>query len=108
MATHPVLKPEPTLADMQAYIAATNKYRGHDTSVQTCLLLLCEEVGELAKAIRKGVGVKMDAAKLDDSHADEEAADVLWMLCSICNDLGIDLERVFRDKEEKNKLRTWQ
>ena len=108
MASHPVLAAKPALHDVQAYVAATNTFRGHDTSLSTCLLLLCEEVGELAKAARKSTGIRMDTAKADDMHADEEAADVLWMLASVCNSLGIDLERAFRAKEEKNKLRTWK
>ena len=108
MAVHPVLGAKPTLAEVQAYVGATNTFRGHDTSVSACLLLLCEEVGELAKAARKSTGIRIDAAKADDMHVDEEAADVLWMLASACNSLGVDLEQAFRSKEEKNKLRTWK
>ena len=69
--------------------------------------MLIEEVGELAKAVRKAVGGKMDVSK-PDPNAGEEAADVLWMLMCICNSLGIDLETAFRAKQEKNKLRTWR
>ena len=108
MAGHPVLGAKPTLAEVQAYIGATNTFRGHDTSLQTCLLFLCEEVGELAKAARKSTGRRLDVAKADDMHADEEAADVLWVLASVCNNLGIDLEQALRAKDEKNKLRTWK
>ena len=107
-AHHPVLAPTPTLGDIQAYVAATNTFRGHDTSLQTCLLLLCEEVGELAKAARKSAGIRTDTAKPDDAHTDDEAADVLWVLASACNTLGIDLEHAFRAKSEKNKSRTWK
>jgi NTP pyrophosphatase (non-canonical NTP hydrolase) len=49
----------------------------------------------------------MDIAK-PDAHADEEAADVLWMLLTVCNGLGIDLEAAFRAKDEHNKTRTWK
>ena len=108
MAAHPVLKARPTLADIQAYMAATNVYRDHNSSTQACLLLLCEEVGEFAKAIRKSAGIKIDTAKADDAHVDEEAADILWMLCSLCNSLNIDLEQALRNKEEKNTRRVWQ
>lgn len=108
MAEHPVLPPQPTLADIQRYVNETNTYRGHDASLSACLLLLCEEVGELAKASRKSIGVRTDAAKPDDAHTDEEAADVLWMLASVCNSLGVDLEQAFRAKEEKNKVRVWK
>lgn len=108
MPAHPTLPARPALGDIQTYIRATNLYRGHDGTLQTCLLLLCEEVGELAKASRKSSGIKLDAAKPDDAHTDEEAADVLWILCSVCNALDIDLGQAFRGKEEKNKTRVWK
>ncbi len=104
---HPTLPPQPTLADFQAYVANTLVYRRLNSSTQYCMLMLCEEVGELAKAVRKNVGGKMDIAK-PDAHADEEAADVLWMLLTVCNGLGIDLEAAFRAKDEHNKTRTWK
>jgi NTP pyrophosphatase (non-canonical NTP hydrolase) len=106
MADLPVLKAEPTLADVQEYIAKALVYRGHNDEELYAMLMLCEEVGELAKAVRKHVGGKVDPASRD-SHIDEEAADVFWVLVAICNKLGIDLEKAFRAKEEKNKARTW-
>lgn len=104
---HPVLGARPTLADIQAYIANTNAYREHNTELLYCMLMLCEEVGELAKAVRKNIGGRVDADSRD-AHTDEEAADVLWLLVAVCNNLGIDLEAALRAKEEKNKQRTWQ
>jgi len=108
VADHPLLADKPTLAAVQSYISATNKFRGHDESLQTGLLLLCEEVGELAKACRKQNGIRRDSAKANDDHVDEEAADVLWMLCTVCNALGIDLNEAFHAKEQKNKARVWK
>lgn len=104
---HPVLKPNPTLRDVQDYIAAMVKHRGFDKeTVQDSFILLTEEVGELAKEIRKLHGVKLasDAGKLKLEH---EVADVLMMLICVCNGLGIDLEQALRTKEEHNKTRTW-
>ena len=105
---HPVLASEPTLAALQTYVAQTNVHRGHNSTTQACLLLLCEEVGELVKAARKAAGIGVDTAKPDDAHSDEEAADVLWLLLSVCNSLGINLEQALRGKEEKNKQRVWR
>jgi len=107
LVEHPVLKASPTLADIQQYIADTLEFRELNSSTQYCMLMLCEEVGELAKAVRKSVGGKMDVAK-PDVRVDEEAADVLWMLVTVCNSLGVDLEQAFRDKEEINKKRIWK
>lgn len=42
------------------------------------------------------------------SNVAEELADVFIYVCSLANMHGIDLEQAFRDKEEKNKLRTWK
>ncbi|HVU59590.1 MAG TPA: MazG nucleotide pyrophosphohydrolase domain-containing protein [Candidatus Saccharimonadales bacterium] len=108
MADHPVLKPRPTLADIQNYIGQANTYRAHRTDLLYCMLLLCEETGELAKAVRKHIGGKMDVAKPEAGGAEEEAADVFWLLVAVCNALGIDLEQALRDKEEKNKMRIWK
>ncbi len=107
MAGQPVLSDKPRLAEIQRYIRDAGVSRGYDTSTQYCLMLLCEEVGELAKAIRKTTGGTIDPESRD-AHVDEEAADVLWMLLCICNSQGVNLEQAFRKKEEKNKLRVWK
>lgn len=69
--------------------------------------LLIEEIGELAKAIRKAGGQKVDhASKVHEIS--EEAADVFWLLIDLCNRLDIDLEKAFQAKETKNESRVWQ
>ena len=69
-------------------------------------ILFSEEVGELARAIRKHSGLKTDVT-VKDFDASGELADLLIYLLHMANILGIDLEAAFRAKEEKNKLRTW-
>ena len=104
---HPVIPENASLAQIQAYAKATFAYRGFDAGVKDEFLMLVEESGELAKALRKHNGVKM-ASDAPDQNIAHEAADVLWALMTICNLVGIDLEQAFRDKEEKNKLRVWK
>lgn len=70
-------------------------------------MLLLEESGEFAKAVRKHAGLKA-APDTETKEVAEEAADVLIILLGLCNMLGIDLEQAFRDKEERNKKRTWR
>lgn len=97
-----------TLAEWQNFIKKRTIERGFDNeTLQDEFMLLVEEVGELAKAMRPLHGVKTasDSAKLELEH---EAADVFWLLSCICNTLGIDLESAIRSKEEKNNKRTWQ
>ncbi len=102
------LKDKPTLSEIQAFIAQRTKERGFDKeTTQDSFMLLVEEVGELAKALRPMHGIKTatDSARGEIEH---EAADVFWLLVCVCNGLGIDLEMAMRSKEEKNLKRTWQ
>jgi NTP pyrophosphatase (non-canonical NTP hydrolase) len=102
------LPPQPSIADFQEYVATMFIERGfNEDSIAMVFMLLLEEAGEFARAARRHGGLKMAA----DTHvADlaDEAADVFILLLGLCNKLGIDLERAFRDKEEKNKLRVWK
>ncbi len=106
--SHPVLPSTPTIADVQQYIKATVAHRGFShESVQDNFIMLTEELGELAKALRKLNGVKV-ATDSTMTSVEEEVADVAWMLMCVCNKLGIDLESAIRAKEEKNKQRVWK
>jgi len=102
-----ILKDNPTLADYQIYVKEMVEERGFEKEkLGDIFMLFLEECGELAKAARKNAGIKFDAQS--KVHAvDEEAADVFMYLLDICNHLGVDLEKAFRDKEEKNKKRSW-
>lgn len=105
---HPILKDKPTLNDVQGYINQVVKHRGFDKqTVDYEFRMLVEEVGELAKALRKQTGGFI-ADDSDDYKVRHECADVLWMLVCICNSLGINLEEALREKEEHNKKRTWR
>lgn len=103
-----ILPPDPKLQDFQNYVKAMEMDRGFDKQdiLRNCLLL-GEEVGELFKAIRKqDAHLRIDGLSKIGS-VDEELADILIYLCSIANRLDINLEQAFRDKEERNKTRTW-
>jgi len=109
-ATKLNLKQNPTLADIQQYVTELELERGFDqNTILEKYLLLTEEMGELAKCIRKNASsVRVDIAKEYDFDTAAEFADVLLVLCALANRLGVDLEQAFRDKEEVNKQRTWQ
>ncbi len=98
--------------DMQKYIKEVLALRIEDYPQQTAqdtLMLLTEEVGELAKAIRKSAtSITIDRSKLEHyDTVENEAADVLIVLLSLCNILGIDLYRAFLEKEKINIKREW-
>lgn len=99
------LPENPTLSDFQQLIRRLVVERGYDQeTVPEVLMLLVEEVGELAKAIRKVNGQKTHAdSKIH--NVQEELADVLWLLVDLSNRLDVDLEAAFRAKETKNQGR---
>ncbi len=102
------LKQNPTLSDFQSYVAEMVKERGFDKeTVPEMFMLFLEECGELAKAVRKSQNIKTDKNS-EHFKLEGEAADVFIYLLDICNHLGVDLEKAFRDKEEINKKRTWE
>lgn len=107
MASNLSLKSDPTLRDLQEYVAAAVRERGFKDDVGQRFMLLLEECGEFARSARKQAGLKF----ADDTHkadAADEAADIFIILLGLCNLLGIDLEQAFRAKEEKNKQRHWK
>jgi NTP pyrophosphatase (non-canonical NTP hydrolase) len=103
----PELTIKPTLTDFQRYVAKLETERGfaHQSIIDKCLLL-GEEVGELFKAVRKSEGLAVDANS-NFTEIGDELTDIFIYLCAIANRKGIDLEKAFREKEEKNKRRTW-
>lgn len=97
-----------TLPEYQALMSRLIVERGFDTeTVPEVFTLLVEEVGELAKAIRKYNGQKVDK---NSKHHDieEELADVFWLLIDLSNRLNVDLEKAFAAKETKNQKRNWE
>lgn len=103
------LKAQPTLADLQQYVAQMKKERGFNTTdkfFECCLL--AEECGELISAVRKNNKGGSVGSNSQIGNVAEELADVLIYLCSLANMHGIDLEQAFRDKEEVNKTRSWK
>ena len=105
----PILKANPTLNDIQEYVKELEVERGfQDESVLQKCLLLGEEIGELYKAIRKKDKVTRIDHNSKFGSVDEEFADIIIVMCTIANRLGINLEQSFRDKEELNKNRSWK
>jgi NTP pyrophosphatase (non-canonical NTP hydrolase) len=75
------LPEQPTLKDLQHYMDEVSKERGwvKDNYAQK-FLLFTEEIGELAKAIRKAEGLYEEKAKQKNIELEEEFADVLSYL----------------------------
>ena len=104
------LSDESSINEIQSYIKKVMEIRGFNKEKSSDkILLLVEEVGELAKAIRKNERkLGIDKTKeYNYSSIESEIADVFIVLLSICDILNMDLLKVFLDKEEENIKRIW-
>lgn len=105
------LKQSSTLPDIQAYIKKVLQLRGFEgQTVKDKLLLLAEEVGELAKAVRKNSsGASVDPEKIQNyDSVESEIADVLIVLISVANILNVDVFKSLKEKEQININRKWK
>ena len=106
-----LLNEKNSLNEIQNYIKEIITIRGFsEQRVQDKMLLLLEETGELAKAIRKTLPeASVDYEKIENyTDVEEEIADVFIVLTSICNRLNINLYDAIKKKEEKNIKRQWK
>lgn len=99
-----------TLDEIQEYIKCVIDIRGlGNQHIAEYLLLLVEEVGELAKSIRKEkMNMFIDKSKINNyDTVEHEVADIFIALTSICNHLGINMFDALKNKEEINIKRKW-
>lgn len=89
-----------TLRELQAYIGAKDHLHNRENGY---FLKLIEEVGELAEMLRKGP--RLAETGSIKGTLEEELYDVLYYLCCIANQHGIDLEQAVRLKEEVNRAK---
>lgn len=111
MADH---KPQvPLFADdslnkLQDYVWQRNLERGFNTvDLDKKLVILMEEVGELAKAVRQSVGLKFTSTT-KRAQLQEELADVLIVLLGLASMAHVNLFDALQAKERKNNKRTWK
>ena len=71
----------------------------------TNMAILAEETGEVARIMARRYGDQSD--KPSDAAADlgDELADVLWVICALANQTGVDLDEAFRRNIEKKTAR---
>lgn len=104
------LKNKDSLREVQKYINEVNEIRGFNKQdITKIMLLLTEEIGELAKAIRKdATDMKTDTNKQDSYDSIEsEVADVFYVFSCVCNKLNIDIFNCLKEKEKENINRNW-
>lgn len=100
-----------TIKDLQIYVNEMKEIRGFSKETpQDVMLFLTEEIGELAKEVRKYRKFKMDINKEENTQLDLEGeiADVFIYILSMCRVMNIDLLEAFKNKEERNCKREWK
>lgn len=98
-----------SLNDFQKYIEEMVKIRGfQDETPKDVMILLTEEIGELAKEIRKSSDMKFDVSKERKLKLEDEIADVFMYILCMCRVKNVDLAQAFQQKEEKNMNREWK
>ena len=96
-----------SLRNIQSYIWQMNIDRGFNTSdASKKLVLLMEEMGELAKAVRKIAGLKFTNTT-KRTNLKEELADVQIVLLGLASLLEVDMYEALLEKEDKNNKREW-
>lgn len=72
--------------------------------VKTNMIILTEEIGELARVIARQYG-EQSIKENENLNLEDEIADVLWVLICIANQTGIDLTKAFQKNIEKKTKR---
>lgn len=103
ICTHPTIPP--SLTTLQHYYKKVAQQRGYgQENASDCLILLIEELGELARDIRKTQGITRHQ-KDNKTNIHLEIADILLYLVHMANILGIDLQKAVLKKEQINHKR---
>jgi NTP pyrophosphatase (non-canonical NTP hydrolase) len=96
-----------SLADLQDLITETRAKRGFVTDPVKILVLLTEEVGEVATEIKRFWSDNY--GEFDRDQLKEEIADVFVLLAALATRFDIDLEHAVVEKFiEKDSSRDWE
>ena len=67
--------------------------------------ILMEEVGELARIMARVYGDQSFKKSDRDINLSDEMADILWVLCCLANQTGVNLTEAFQNNIQKKTLR---
>ena len=103
------LNKKSSVEDVQKYIKDMIQVRGFRNSLLERMCLLTEEIGELAKEVRKvSNNIRIDSNKEYNSNLENEIADVFICLMGMCEYLDMDIIEGLKNKEEINFKRNWK
>lgn len=71
----------------------------------TNMVILTEEVGELARVMARKYGDQSFKESDKNSSLSDEMADVLWVLICLANQTGVDLTEALQKNFEKKNIR---
>ncbi len=104
----PRLPDTATLDHLQSFYSQVARLRGfHEETPVEILVLLMEEIGELAKAIRAMEDLTVSTSDPAPRDVGLELADCLNYLLHMANRVGVSLQSAFREKERINASRVW-
>ncbi len=97
-----------SFAELQNAVRAMTVKRGlDDESPRDIALLLMEESGEVAKAVRVLSGLKVDLASRNPPSLAEEIADCMIYLMHLANVTGVDAQAGLLAKLSRDLSRSW-
>ena len=103
------LSKKSSVEDLQKYIKDMIEVRGFRNSLLERMCLLTEEIGELAKEVRKtDNNLLVDINKNYSSNLENEITDVFICLMGMCELLDMDIVQGLKNKEEINFKREWK
>lgn len=103
------LSKKSSVEELQKYIKDMFEVRGFRNSLLERMCLLTEEMGELAKEVRKtDNNLMIDINKNYNSNLENEITDVFICLMGMCELLDMDIVQGLKNKEEINFKREWK
>ena len=98
-----------SVEEVQKYIKDMIEVRGFKTNLLERMWLLTEEVGELAKEVRKTEkNLAVDINKDYSSNLENEITDVFICLMGMCELIDMDIVEGLKNKEKINFARKWK
>ena len=102
-----------TLHDVQQEIDTLIKeeWQSHYWAPLSSLARLIEEVGELAREINHSYGENPKKSSEGQGNIAAEMGDILFILASLANSIGVDLDTAFEEvmaKYQKRDMQRWK
>jgi NTP pyrophosphatase (non-canonical NTP hydrolase) len=94
--------PGMTLNTLVAHVEGKRQERHFEDTPERLVMLLAEELGEIATEVRKSW-----KGRGDPLHPGDEIIDALTYVLRLACAFQVDLERAVREKEAQNAKRTW-